>query len=711
MKKTFWLLFLGLGICWAGMTTNLSAAEIATENEETIQEISVDLSDELIQKGGFPSESNIGGKQAKSLMQEGISTRLSDKEKQVQALLMKAWDSFSGTCDLSACQVTADELHTIYANTLNSNPKYFYVDGGYSYGISGNNTVSSVRILYAMDEATAKPMRENYDRTVTNIVSRTNSSWSDLEKALYLNDYLARNCEYDKSLSKYTAYDALVGGTAVCQGYALAFLDLAHELGLSCEMASSQALNHAWNFVKVKNSYYHVDVTWNDPVADRLGRARHVYFLKSTGFFQSENGGHTAEDWVLTGGIAPNAASETKYDNYFWNQSDTGFEYINGSWYGFDGADSIVQYACNGTDFTAVKPLITIDDVWNVVGNPNGYWPGKYIGTGSYDGKLYYSGKNDIYEWNPQTARSVVIFSLPEAQKQTGYIYGINIQNSGELKYLLSPSPNDDGTVHVAKSFAPTPINISSFQLVLEKKNYVYDGRAKCPNVTVKNNRVVLSSSDYTVTYGKNIHAGTATVTVRGTGNYSGTITGTFQIQKADNRITATARYTKTAKSAIQSFRLNVSARAGSIKYQSNNKNVAVNSNGTVSIPKDFVGTAVITATAGNSDYKSSSTKITITVNPTGVKLSLAKNLSGKKLSFKWKKNAKAAGYQIQYATNRKFKSAKIKKVSSAAKTKLTIKGLKKKKTYYVRIRTYKNVSGTPYYSEWSSSKKIKITK
>ena len=113
MKKTFWLLFLGLGICWAGMTTNLSAAEIATENEETIQEISVDLSDELIQKGGFPSESNIGGKQAKSLMQEGVSTRLSDKEKQVQALLMKAWDSFSGTCDLSACQVTADELSTI----------------------------------------------------------------------------------------------------------------------------------------------------------------------------------------------------------------------------------------------------------------------------------------------------------------------------------------------------------------------------------------------------------------------------------------------------------------------------------------------------------------------------------------------------------------------------------------------------------------------
>lgn len=711
MKKSLWMLFLGLCICWAGMTTKLSAAEIATENEENLQQISVNLSDEVIQEGGFPSETKISGKQARNLMPKGISPKLSEKEKQVQTLLMNAWDTFADTCDLKACQITADELRTIYANTLNSNPRYFYVNGGYSYGVTGNNTVSSVKILYAMDAATAKPMLENYDRMVTDIVIKANPSWSDLEKALYLNDYLARNCEYDNSYSKYTAYDALIGGTAVCQGYTLAFLDLAHELGLSCEMVSSRTLNHAWNFIKVGNSYYHVDVTWNDPVADRLGRARHVYFLKSTGFFQSEDGGHTAEDWVLTGGIAPNAASETKYDGYFWNLSDTGLEYINGFWYGFDGADSIVQYTCNGTDFTVVKSIITIGDVWNVIGNPNGYWPGKYIGTGAYDGKLYYSGKNEIYEWNPQTAQSTVIFSLSEEQKQTGSIYGMNIQHSGELKYLLAPSPNDEGTIYLAKSFAPAPINISSFQLILEQGNYVYDGREKRPGVTVKNGKIMLSSSDYTITYGKNIHAGTATVTVSGKGNYAGTITGTFQIQKADNRITATARYTKMAKSSAQSFRLNVSARTGSINYQSNMKNVPVSSNGIVTIPKNFVGTVVITATAGNSDYKNSSTKITITVNPAGVKLSQAKNLSGRKLSLKWKKNAKASGYQIQYATNRKFTGAKIKKVSGAAKTKLTIKGLKKKKTYYIRIRTYKTVSRTPYYSEWSSARKIKITK
>lgn len=710
MKKTLWMLFLGICICWAGMTTQISAAEAAPENEETLEEISVDLSDELIQEGGFLSEPNVPEKQARSSARANTSRALLG-EQQAQAMLMNAWDSFASTCDLSACQITADELHSIYADTLNSNPRYFYVDGGYSYAISGNGTISNVRILYSMDSSTAKPMRENYDRVVADIVSKTNPSWSDMEKALYLNDYLARNCEYDNSLSKYTAYDALVGGTAVCQGYALAFLDLSHELGLSCEMVSSRALNHAWNFVKVGNSYYNVDVTWNDPVSDRLGRARHVYLLKSTDFFQSDNGGHTATDWTFTGGLSQNAAAETKYDSYFWNLSDTGFDYINGSWYGFDGTDSIDQYACNGTDFTAVQPLITIDDVWNVIDNPYSYWQGKYVGTGAYDGKLYYSGKSDIYEWDPQTAKSTVIFSLSEAQKQTGYIYGMNIQGSGELNYLLAPSPNDAGTIYLAKSFAPISVNISSFQLTVEQGNYIYDGKEKRPNVTVKNGKTVLPSANYALSYSNNIHAGTAAVTVTGKGTYTGTIKGTFQIQKASNRITATPNYTKTAKTSAQSFRLNVSAGAGSIKYQSNNAGVAVSQNGTATIRKDFVGKATITATAGNNDYKDASTKITITVNPAGCKLSQAKNLSGRKLSVKWKKNSKVSGYQIQYATNSKFTGAKIKKVSGASKTTLTIKGLKKKKTYYVRIRTYKTVSGTPYYSAWSSTKKVKISK
>ena len=103
-------------------------------------------------------------------------------------------------------------------------------------------------------------------------------------------------------------------------------------------------------------------------------------------------------------------------------------------------------------------------------------------------------------------------------------------------------------------------------------------------------------------------------------------------------------------------------------------------------------------------------TPIKVTVKKTTLKS--AKNAKGKKIVVKWKKNTAGNGYQIQYSTSKKFaKGNKTKKISKNKTTSYTIKKLKKKKTYYVRIRTYKKVSGKTYYSGWSSVKKVKIKK
>ncbi len=78
------------------------------------------------------------------------------------------------------------------------------------------------------------------------------------------------------------------------------------------------------------------------------------------------------------------------------------------------------------------------------------------------------------------------------------------------------------------------------------------------------------------------------------------------------------------------------------------------------------------------------------------------------KIVVKWKKSTAAKGYQLQYSTSKKFKS---KKTKTTNKTSLTIKKLKKKKTYYIRVRAYKTVNGKKSYGKWSSVKKIKIKK
>ena len=105
---------------------------------------------------------------------------------------------------------------------------------------------------------------------------------------------------------------------------------------------------------------------------------------------------------------------------------------------------------------------------------------------------------------------------------------------------------------------------------------------------------------------------------------------------------------------------------------------------------------------------KPSAPATTTTKKPSTVKVE--KVTKGTK-SFKvtWKKKTGVSGYQVQYATDKKFKKNK-KTVTTAKKnaTSKTIKKLKSKKTYYVRVRTYKIVNGKKVYSSWSKVKAVK---
>lgn len=124
-------------------------------------------------------------------------------------------------------------------------------------------------------------------------------------------------------------------------------------------------------------------------------------------------------------------------------------------------------------------------------------------------------------------------------------------------------------------------------------------------------------------------------------------------------------------------------------------------------------GTITVTATIyRNGDSFRTVTKKIKVDNIKKTTLSSAKNVKGKKVLVKWKKNTEGNGYQIQYSTNKKFaKGNKTKSISKNKTTSYTLSKLTKKKTYYVRIRTAKKVSKKTYYSSWSSAKKVKINK
>ncbi|MDO4379002.1 MAG: hypothetical protein Q4C64_07750 [Erysipelotrichia bacterium] len=109
-------------------------------------------------------------------------------------------------------------------------------------------------------------------------------------------------------------------------------------------------------------------------------------------------------------------------------------------------------------------------------------------------------------------------------------------------------------------------------------------------------------------------------------------------------------------------------------------------------------------------ETKPSQTQITNNSSPSSEKLSI-KKLSSKKKSLVvyWNKITDVSGYQVQVATDKKFKkNKKTVTVSNQNTCAKTVKNLKSKKKYYARVRAYKIFNGKKYYGSWSKVKSVK---
>ena len=125
-----------------------------------------------------------------------------------------------------------------------------------------------------------------------------------------------------------------------------------------------------------------------------------------------------------------------------------------------------------------------------------------------------------------------------------------------------------------------------------------------------------------------------------------------------------------------------------------------------------FISKAEANATkAAATSYYNKAAKAAKKLKVSGSKASAA---GKKKANVKWKANKKANGYQIQYSLKKNFKNAKTVNVKGAKKKLRKLKGMKKGKTYYIRIRTYQNVlsvnnTKVPVYGKWSKKMKVKV--
>ena len=244
-------------------------------------------------------------------------------------------------------------------------------------------------------------------------------------------------------------------------------------------------------------------------------------------------------------------------------------------------------------------------------------------------------------------------------------------------------------------------ISISKASVTLSTSTYAYDGKAKKPGVMVKlNGKTLKNGTDYTVSYSNNTKVGTAKVTITGKGNYTGSVSKTYSIKNNFKKATISGISNKsyTGKNITQS-----------ITVKHNGKTLKKGTDYTVSYSNNKnIGTATVKIT-GKGSYTGTVTK-TFKINPAKQEI---QKLTAKSKAFfvDWAQKGSATGYEIQYATNSKFTSAKKVTITNNKTDKTTVSKLSGKKKYYVRVRSYTTVKGTKYYGAWSASKSVTTKK
>ncbi|MDA2144828.1 MULTISPECIES: S-layer homology domain-containing protein [unclassified Bacillus cereus group] len=148
-----------------------------------------------------------------------------------------------------------------------------------SYGLSGSpgNYTFTLKITYRETKEQTEYVMKQAKAIVSSI---TQVGMDDHEKVKAIHDYVVKHVSYDTSYKAYTAYEALVNRSAVCQGYALLTYQLLKEAGIENHfvVGTGDGQPHAWNLVKIENKWYHLDTTFDDPLPDEQGRVTYSYF-------------------------------------------------------------------------------------------------------------------------------------------------------------------------------------------------------------------------------------------------------------------------------------------------------------------------------------------------------------------------------------------------------------------------------------------------
>lgn len=429
---------------------------------EIVAEEKVDLSDAL-QYGGLGT--SVTDDNAASLASTYDAAALEER-------LIDGIKKYSTSIDVSDMGITIEDVRNgAISSIISAHPEIISVAGSSNLYYPGSGQVVTVQVTYT---ANAKAEQQELDAAIKEVDSRVDTAgMTDEEIVLAYHEYLTSSVEYayeaylSNSLGsrhEYDMYGALVNHSSVCQGYAETMFYFLKRAGLSCAIASSENISHAWNIVKIHGNWYHIDATWDDPVWDVPGRSLHTYFLVSFDTMNRntlKNHSNDRTDMVVSAqsGDAYTSATDTTYENgKFWNGIEKVIFYNDGYWYSIGEGSANTTYQINKYKYStgSSQTLYSDSAIW-YVNDAGRYYVGQF-------GAIYIQG-SILYFTTPDAVNKIDLSSSATkvtevANIRSRYAKGNNVyalgEQDGKLVYAVAASPS---LTRIKDSTDPTKYN------------------------------------------------------------------------------------------------------------------------------------------------------------------------------------------------------------------------------------------------------------
>ena len=277
---------------------------------------------------------------------------------------------------------------------------------------------------------------QEYESEVFRFLSMVDEDWSDVQKFVFIHDYLVTRCDYNyeglKDVEKMEGqYGVICDNRGVCSDYSAAFKELAFRLGLQTKSVHSTYMNHEWVVVNINGEWYHVDATWDDSAyTDGDPKFKmycdHQFLIKSQSGFR-----HGATDWWMYDEdngreSAYGIYNDTTFDNTCFSASISPVVVVKDGFLVLQKNGKIQHCDSNGYNETLIA-TVPDSDMWGTIAAKDDY--------------VFVSNADTIYQLNPSNGNLTKIYTLSDSEKaEYGRIYGIEMEGTS-LRYDMAQGP------------------------------------------------------------------------------------------------------------------------------------------------------------------------------------------------------------------------------------------------------------------------------